>query len=443
MRIIHIKYYSIMKKILMFFSLLLIGFDGYGQSSPPIGQVIKAIQLEECYKLAKQQYPLIKQRDLIEKTKDYSIENVGKGYLPQVNFNGQATYQSAVTTIAVSGLPPAFDHLSFPELPLEQFNVHGEVDQTIYDGGVMKQQKQSDAANADIQQQNLEVQLYALKDRINQIYFGVLLIDEQVKQNDLTQKDLQSSIDKIQEGVKNGTALSSSVDELQAELLQQQQDKIQLEASRRAYLNMLGVFTGQQYDTTTTLELPLSFTPSDSIKRPELSFYDFQKKNDDVQEKILNASNRPKFSYFLQGGYALPGLDAFNVTPAWFYITGFRLSWNLGGYYTMKNQKQLLDIDRQGIDIQKETFLFNTKITLKQQSSDIEKLHAVIDKDNNIIVKRTEVKDASKAQMENGIITIHEYISELDAEDQAKQSLLLHEVQLLLAEYSYQNTTVN
>jgi len=326
-----------LKKLLVISCWLLTG-SCFGQSS-------KTINLEQCWKLAKDQYPLIKQRDLIEKTKDYSIENAAKGYYPQVNFNGQGTYQSAVTTIPLSGLPKPFNDLSFPTISKEQFNVHGEVDQTIYDGGLIKQQKQSDAASADMQQQNLEVQLYVLKDRINQIYFGTLLIDDQVKQNDLTQNDIQSSIDKMQQGVKNGTATTSSVADLQADLLQQQQNKIQLLASRKAYLDMLGVFTNQQFDTNTVLEIPISVTPSDSIKRPELSFYDFQKKNDDVQEKILNASNRPKFGYFFQGGYALPGLDGFDISPAWYYITGFRLSWSLGGYYTLKNQKQILEIE--------------------------------------------------------------------------------------------------
>ncbi len=436
MQTIPTKYYYPMKNILILFSLILMGVSGYGQSP-------KTITLEDCYKLAKQQYPLIKQRDLIEKTKDYSIQNAAKGYYPQFNINGQATYQSAVTAISVSGLPKPFNDINFPTVSKDQFNVHGEVDQTIYDGGIIKQQKQSDLASANIQEQNVEVQLYALKDRINQIYFGALLIDEQVKQNDLTQKDIQSSIDKMNEGVKNGTATNSSVAELQAELLQQQQNKIQLQASRKAYIDMLGVFTNQTLDENTSLQIPVSVNTSDSIKRPELSFYDFQKKNDDVQEKLLNASNRPKFLAFFQGGYAMPGLDAFDVNPAAYYITGLRLSWNLGGYYTLKNQKQILEIDKQNQDVQKETFLFNTNITLKQQSSDIVKLHAMLDKDNDIIAKRTEVKDASKAQMENGVTTIHEYISELDAEDQAKQSLLLHQVQLLLAEYSYQNTTGN
>ena len=181
------------------------------------------LTLDTCYARARQQYPLIKQKGLIEKTKEFSVANAAKGYLPQVNFNGQATYQSAVTSITISGLPPAFKGLSFPTPTKDQFNMHGEVDQTIYDGGTIKQQKQSQEVNAGIQDQNIEVQLYALKDRINQIFFGALLIDEQLKQNEVTQKDLQNSIDQMQAAVNNGTALNSSLEELQAELYQQQQ----------------------------------------------------------------------------------------------------------------------------------------------------------------------------------------------------------------------------
>ncbi len=438
-----LQYYSPMKNIVILFSLLSMTGTGYCQPGAKKPAPVSGITLEECYKLARQNYPQLKQSDLIAKTKDFNIENASKGYYPQFNINGQATYQSAVTSIPLNGLPKPFNDINIPVPPLDQFNVHGEVDQTIYDGGVIKQQKLSDAASADIQQQNLEVQLYALKDRINQIYFGVLVIDEQVIQNNITQKDLQNSIDKMQQGVNNGTSTSSSVDELDAELIQEQQNKIQLQASRGAYLDMLSVFTAQHYDTSTTLTIPAGITPADSIKRPELALYDFQKKNDEVQEDILNASNRPKFSLFFQGGYALPGLDAFDINPALYYITGIRLSWSLGGYYTLKNQKQILELDRQNIDVQRETFLFNTTISMKQEGADIVKLRSLIDKDNEIITKRTSVKDASKAQMENGTTTIHEYLGELDAEDQAKQSLLLHEVQLLLAEYTYQNTTGN
>jgi outer membrane protein TolC len=424
---------SIMKKLILTLAVL----TAFICNAQP------TLTIDSCYALARQQYPLIKQKGLIDKTKDYNVSNAGRGYLPQVNFNGQVTYQSAVTTIPLTGLPKPFNDISFPTPPKDQFNIHGEIDQAIYDGGVIKQQKEVQVVNSGIQDQNIEVQLYALKDRINQIFFGALLINEQLKQNALTQKDIQSSIDNAQAGVSNGTTLNSSLNELQAELLQQQQNEVDLKASNKAYLDMLSLFINRTLDENTVLATPHNVAVSDSIHRPEMSFYEFEKKNDDVQERLLDAGNLPKFSFFFQGGYALPGLNGFDVDAAPYYITGFRLSWNLGGYYTVKNQKQLFEIDRQGIDIQKQDFVFNTRITLKQQSSDMIKLQQLISKDNEIISKRTAVKEAAKAQADNGVITVHDYISQLDAEDQAKQALLLHQVQLLMTEYEYQNTSGN
>lgn len=406
------------------------------------GQVA-TLTLDSCYARAMKQYPLIQQRGLIDKSKEYNVSNVGKGYLPQLSFGGQATYQSAVTAISLGELPKPLNTLSFPTPSKDQYNIHGEVDQVIYDGGMIKDQKNMQQASADIQQQNINVQLYALKDRINQLFFGALLIEQQIKQNELVQKDIQSSIDKMQAAVNNGTALQSNLDELQAELLQQQQNNIQLKASRKAYFDMLGLFINQPVDESTILHTPETIATSDSIKRPELLFYDYQKKSYDVQNDMLTSGNMPHLSFFFQGGYAKPGLNAFDTKFETYYIGGFRLSWSLGGFYTLKNSRQLLSIDKQTLDIEKETFLFNTRLELKQQSSDIVKLQEMISKDNDIIQKRTAVKNAAKAQLDNGVITVHDYISELDAEDQAKQGLLLHQVQLLMAEYSYRDTSGN
>jgi outer membrane protein TolC len=428
-----IKRINNMKKLFLIGLITSIRFFADGQTP---------LTIDTCYARARQQFPLIKQKDLIEKTKDYNVSNASKGYLPQLSFNGQVTYQSAVTTIPINFHVPGFD-FSIPTISKNQFNIHGEIDQTIYDGGAIKQQQQLQTANAEVQEQNVEVQLYALKDRVNQLFFGALLIEQQLKQNALVQKDLQNSIDKVQAAVNGGTALSSSLNELQAELLQQQQNEIGLKASQKAYLDMLGLFINLPLDENTILQAPVVITISDNIRRPELSLYDYQKKSDDVQEQILRTGLRPKFLFFFQGGYALPGLNGFDVNPAPFYITGFRLSWSLNGFYTIKNQRQLLSIDKQSIDIQRETFLFNTNMLLKQQNSDIVKLQQMISLDNDIINKRTAVKDAAKAQVDNGATTVHDYISQLYAEDQARQNLLVHQVQLLMAQYNYQNTSGN
>jgi outer membrane protein TolC len=402
------------------------------------------LTLDSCYSRARQQYPLLKQKDLIDKTKEYNLSNASKGYLPQFSISAQATYQDPVTYIPFNlNVPKLGLDFSFPTFNKDQYRAFAELDQLIYDGGTIKYSKESFEENAKIQQQNLEVQMYALKDRINQLFFGILLIEEQLKQNDLFLKDIQSSIDKMQEGVKNGIATSSTVAELQATLMQQEQNRIQLNASRKAYMDMLGIFINQSLNDKTILESPAHRTPSDNIRRPELTYFDEQKKSFDIQDKKISATNRPKLSLFLQGGYGRPGLNNFDNNFAPYYIGGIRFNWQFGGFYTLKNQRQLMDINRQMTDIQKETFIFNTSLILKQQYSEIDKLKALMEMDKEIISKRKEVRIASKAQMENGVVTMHEYLTQLDAEELAIQNLLLHQVQLLLAEYSYQNTSGN
>ena len=142
----------------------------------------------------------------------------------------------------------------------------------------------------------------------------------------------------------------------------------------------------------------------------------------------------------MQGGYARPGLNFLDNDFAWYYIGGLRLSWNLGSLYTLHNQKHILGIDRDMLDIQKETFLFNTKITQKQQNSDILKYEELVKSDDQIITLRENVKKASAAQLENGVLSAHDYLTEVNSEDQARENRILHEVQLLQARYNYQNT---
>jgi outer membrane protein TolC len=398
------------------------------------------LTLEHAWEMARTNYPLIKQRDLLIKTRDYSVSNASKGYLPALSVNGQATYQSAVTNFPFKIPIPGF---TLPTYSKDQYKVYGELDQTIYDGGAIKNQKQSAVVNETIQEQNLDVDLYALFDRVNQLYFGTLLADEQLKQNDLLKKDIQNGLDKVQAQVANGTAYRSSADELSAQLLQTDQSRVELLSLRKAYVSMLGLFVGQSLDDSTLLESPLPPSLADSVARPELRWYEAQKINYDLQDKALQIQLRPKFSAFIQGGYARPGLNFLDNNFQWYYIGGIRLSWNLGALYTMKNQRMINDLGRQTLDIQKETFLFNTRITQRQQSADMVKYTELIKKDDAIIALRESVKNAAGAQLENGVLSAHDFITQVDAEDQARQSLILHRIELLQAQFNYQNTTGN
>jgi outer membrane protein TolC len=206
---------------------------------------------------------------------------------------------------------------------------------------------------------------------------------------------------------------------------------------------MLGLFINQPLDETAVLEKPQSQVPADSVRRPELLLYDYQKRTYDIQDKLLRSGILPKLQFFAQGGYGRPTLNLFKTDFSFYYIGGLRLNWSLGDLYTYKNNKRLTAINRKTLDVQKETFLFNINITLKQQNTDIAKYTALIGKDNDIVVLRESVKNAAAAQLANGVIAAHDYITQLNAEDQARQSLLLHQVQLVQAQYNYKTTSGN
>jgi len=403
-----------------------------------VAQQNNSLTLDNCLEMSKQNYPLIKQYTLIEKTKEYSIDNAQKGYLPQFNVAGQTTYQSAVTAVPIS-LP----NMNVPTLSKDQYRLYGEVTQSITDLFTVKDQEEYINANAEIETQKIEVELYKLRERINNLFFGILLIDAQIQQTELLKKDIQIGIEKINVAIANGVALKSTADNLKAELFKADQRTIELKATRRSYADMLALFIGKTIDENTNLEKPQRQMPTYTINRPELRLFDLQKKSFDVQEKLITAKNLPRVSLFFQGGLGKPALNMLNPDFSGYYIGGLRLSWNITGLYTYKNEKNILANNQSMIDIQRETFLFNTNLTLKHQNADITKMQELIETDRSIITLRESVKNTTQNQLTYGTATTNDYLIAVNAEDQAKQSLILHEIQLLMTEYNAQTTAGN
>ncbi|MBF9254057.1 TolC family protein [Pontibacter sp. 172403-2] len=413
-----------MKSIHLLLSFLLLPWLAHGQAD--------SLSLQECYALARQHYPLSRQKALIEQSRNYSVENAAKGYLPQVNIMGQATYQSEVTRVPIE----------LPNMPIvspakDQYKVAGEISQNLFEGGVIRQQQRLIEANAAVQEQQVAVELYKLKERINQLYFGILLIEAQLKQSELLKNNIRLGLGKVNAAIANGAALKSSAQVLQADLLQANQKTIGLQVTRKAYLDMLGQFINIPLDENAALARPHHMALSASINRPELQLYAYQKNIADVQNELISAKNLPKAGLFLQGGYGRPGLNMLSNAFDFYYIGGVRLNWSLSGLYTTKNERELLDVNRSLLDVQQEVFLFNTNQLLRQQLADINKLRQFIGTDEEIIALRTAIMNTAKVQLENGAITARDYLREVNAEDQARQSLLLHQMQLLMAEHNY------
>ena len=400
-----------------------------------IAQNVPTLSLQKAYELAQQNYPLIKQRDLITQAKDLTVDNLSKGFLPQFSASGQLSYQSAVSGVEIS-----IPGISIATVNKDQYKILADINQLIYDGGVIKDQKEVQQLNAEAELQKVEVELYKLKERINKLFLGVLFLDEQLKQVDLIKNDLNTGILKVEAQVNNGVAFKSNLNILKAELLKADQRIIELAATRKGLTDVLGLFIHQSLPDNTRLETPqVQPAPlNNAIQRPELKLFSTQEKLMGGQIKLINSRNKPKAGLFLQGGYGKPGLNFLKNEFAFFYTTGIRLNWNFGGFYTRQNDKKLVAINQQAIVLQKDIFLLTTSTQLKQQQAEVDKLQQLIAADKEIIDLRIKVKDAAKAQLENGVITANDYLREINAEDQSRQSLITHQVLLLQAQINFQ-----
>lgn len=397
------------------------------------------LTLEQCQQKARDNYPLVKQYALLGQSEAYSLANLSKGYLPQLSVSAQATYQSDITS-----LPPELGQalgqvlgreVHFESIDKDQYRLTAELKQLIWDGGNLRSQQQAVRMSGKLEKQKLEVDLYALKERVNQLFFGILALDEQLVQVDLLLGELAANQGKIVAYMQNGMASQPDVDAIRVEQLKVSQRKAELTTARQAFRTMLTAFTGDAAASKAELIKPGIPLEDTLIKRPELKLLELQKELYTSQERIVRAANRPAIGAFLQGGYGNPGLNMLvpGFTP--WYMAGARLSWNIGGLYTQKNSLNKIAVNKQQVDIQKETFLFNTRLKAEQVRHDIEKFREQLKSDEEIILLRNTIKKSAESKVENGTLSVTDLLREITAENAARQEKSLREIQLLMAVY--------
>ena len=416
-----------MKRMIFSFSFLLYVAGAYAQ-----------ITLEECQRKTQDNYPLVHQYGLVEKTKEYHLENAAKGYLPQFALSAKASYQSDVTEI-----PVKLTGVDLKGLPKDQYQVMLELQQKIWDGGGIRMQKKQTIAEAEVEKEKLNVDMYALNDRVNDLYFGILLLDEQIKQNTLLQDELERNYRQITAYVENGIANQADLDAVKVEQLNTKQKRIDLVSSRAAYLKMLSLLVGEALSPETVLEKPVPqsmVSAVSEIRRPELALFDAQGAGLQVQEKALNVRHLPQFGLFVQGAYGNPGLNMLKNEFSPYYMAGVRLSWNFGSLYTLKNDRRVIEKKRQQLDNNRDVFLFNTRLEMTQQDQAIHSLEKQMRDDDEIIRLRTNIRKAAEAKVANGTLTVTEMLRELTNESLARQSKAMHEIQRLMGIYQLKYT---
>jgi outer membrane protein TolC len=146
---------------------------------------------------------------------------------------------------------------------------------------------------------------------------------------------------------------------------------------------------------------------------------------------------RPKLQAFVQLGYANPGLNFLKNEFATYYIAGVKFNWSISSFYTRNNTNRIQLLNKNMAELQKETFRFNTELNLIQQQQELSKYDKLISADQQLVDLRSKIKNAAKAQWDNGVITVSDYLRELNAEDQARTNQALHQIQYLQALYLY------
>lgn len=409
---------------------LLLVFFGFG---PLLVSAQQVLTLEECYSLAGKNYPLAKQATLLEEKTNAEIQILEKGKLPKLDLNAQATYQSDVIE-----LPMAIPNSTIEPPNKDQYRATLDANQLIYNGENIAANTRLKTAELAIRQQQVAVNLYALKNRINQNYFSVLLFQEQEKLLFSKTEQLEARLKEVNAGVKYGAVLPASEQILKAELLRLEQQRAQVNFDRKKALENLSRLIFKDLGNTTALAKPEILTTSNiTSKRPETELFDLQETQLETSKEVISKSNFPKLWGFAQAGYGNPGLNMLDNSFQGFYMVGLKLNWNIFDWGKTREQKQAIDISKELVNTERETFLLNNGMQQKEAQSDIAKYNAMLQKDTEIIALREKVLQASTAQFQNGALTASEYITELNNLYEARIDRQLHEVQLSLAKANY------
>ena len=398
---------------------------------------LAAISLEECYTLARNNYPLVRQYELTEAMSRYSFENAAMGYVPQISVGAQATLQSDVTEF-----PEAFNNLlalagvDMKGLSHDQYKVQLDISQTIWDGGYSKARREAVKAQAEVSRLTLDKDIDALKTRINQMYFGILVMEENIRTSLYMDTLMTANLEIVESAVRNGTALASDTDNIRVELLSLRQQRRQLESAVRTYKDMLAIMIGRRIEDGEVFEKPEVMLVDTSLnKRTELLLFDARIREIELQKKMLDVAVMPKFAFFAQGWYGKPGLNIFDDMVydrmSWNGIAGITFKWNISGFYTRKNDLRNIDLSQRSVELQRDAFKWNTDLQQTQIQNEIDRMYEMKASDDEIVRLRESVRKVSESKYRNGIITVNDLLRDMMNENNAKVERSRHELELL------------
>ncbi len=423
------RFMKVITFMLLFVLMLIVPVPGKSQEKS------KELTLEECTALALENYPAIKRLSLIDAVMDLKQKNLSANYLPQGAINIKASYQSDVTSIPVSIPGMTIDPLS-----KDQYMASVNLEQLIYDGGVTAIAKKAVRNEALIERGELENELYSIRESVNHLYFGILLNEKYLKELDLIKRDMIRVLARTEALMKEGMANKSDTDAIKAELISLNQRETDLIAAKASMSSMLSLLTDTPVVSGTILREPSADIPAGSSSRPELALFDLKSSYLNTRREYAKAALRPRIGAFFQAGYGRPGLNMLKDEFAPFAITGIKISWNIGSLYTYGNEIKIVDTEILKTESSKEALLLNLSINEVSQRVQIEKIKNLLKDDREVIVLRESLAGAAESKLQNGIISVSDYLIELNKLEIARAAECRHKIELLSAIYSLKHT---
>ena len=400
----------------------------------PLSVLSQTFSLYDCYEKTEKNYPLIQQLALIDLSKKYNLQNVSLSWIPQLQLYGKATLQSDAPSLSV---PPPIN-LSV-DVPKDQYQAYLQLNQIIWDGGQIRSAKKNIHATTEVQRKQNEVDIYTLRGRVNELFFGIILYDSQIEQINVNLQELQRNLDKVISYANLGFANESDIDAVKVEQLAAQQHIIQLCTMREAFVEMLAVFIGEKLTPDVVLQIPEIGLVPEINNRLELQLFDAFVDVQKIQNTHIFAKNMPKVGFFVQGGFARPGLNMFDTDGKFYAIGGIQLNWQFGNLYTVKNEKRMIEININSIEVNRKVFLFNQSLQIQQQRAIAEQFIKLLTSDDDIINLRNNIYRASQTKTENGTMSVSDLMRDFNFENAAKAQKIVHEIQYIKALYDLKN----
>lgn len=403
-----------------------------------LAQSLKSVTLKHCEDSAKVNSPLLNQNNILHQVLDLNQQNLKANYYPSFDLSGQATYQSATFE-----LPFEIPNFNIPDVPKDQYKIAIDAKQLIYDGGYYKAQLNVYETNEKTEEQKIAVEEYKLKDKVNQLYFSVLLQNSLMQLTTVMRYDLINKQLKIKAGIDNGVANDFNNDMIKAELLKAEQKMTEYKAAKSAAVNSLALLTGLKIDTSTYFSSPVVSEFSKPFPRPELALFTLQQENLLSLQQLNQVQRMPKVFAFAQGGYGRPAFNQFDPRFQPFYIVGLKLTWNIWNWNVTTRQNQILQLNAGGIKIQQELFEQNIQLQQIQQSAEVDKLQKLIALDGQIVKLKKSIADEIYFQASAGAVTMLDYATAVNDQNQAEQQERIHKLQLLFMQINLLTTQGN